>query len=418
MKLLAVASAYPYPGHEFAGIFNERCVRALQEHCEHVEVLTPRPYVPPLFTRLSTVSRWKDYAMQPPYERRQGVSIRRPAYVQLPSFLSAWCMDRGRFWGCRRQARTRHEQIGFDAIVSFDIIRAGALAWRLAHDLGIPASGWAFGSDLRAREGSASAQVVCQALQRLNLVFYQSHELRHLAAQLMHVPSESLCVDTHIVLPHGIPEPPVLPREDLRRRVRSAWGLGDDQVAAVSIGRISRDKGIFELIDALSLAIAQNPCITGVCVGSKPAFDDTAIVQQTLLERRDLAGHFKLLPACTPDQVWEYLCAADIFVFPSHNEGMPNALLEAMAMGVPAIAFAIPPVQEIEAGSNALAVVPPFDTARFADELIRLATSQVERTVLGETGKAQIFERFILRKNIAKAFVQIEKMIANHHTLR
>ncbi|MDH3601001.1 MAG: glycosyltransferase family 4 protein [Candidatus Tectomicrobia bacterium] len=417
MKLLVVTSAYPYPGHEFAGIFNERCVAALQEHCEHVEVLTPRPYVPPLLTRLSTVPRWKDYAMQPPHERRQGVSIHRPAYVQLPGFLSAWCMDRGRFWGCRRQAHRRHEQIGFDAIVSFDI-RSGALAWRLARDFGIPASGWAFGSDLRVRAGSASAQVVCQALQRLDLVFYQSHELRHLAAQLLHVPSDSLCVDTHIVLPHGIPEPPVLPREDLRHSVRSAWGLGDDQVAAVGIGRMSRDKGLFELMDAISLATAQNPRITGICVGSKPAFDDTATIQRTLQERPNLAEHLKLLPACAPDQVWEYLCAADIFVFPSHNEGMPNALLEAMAMGVPALAFAIPPVQEIEAGSSALAVVPPFDTARFAEELLRLASSQVERVVMGEKGKAQIFERFMLHKNIAKAFVQIEKMVANHHTLR
>jgi glycosyltransferase involved in cell wall biosynthesis len=38
-----------------------------------------------------------------------------------------------------------------------------------------------------------------------------------------------------------------------------------------------------------------------------------------------------------------------MFAFTSHHEGMPNSLLEAMAMGVPAIAFAIPPVVELEA---------------------------------------------------------------------
>jgi teichuronic acid biosynthesis glycosyltransferase TuaC len=346
------------------------------------------------------------------------VSVQRPAYIQLPRLLSAWCTDSGIFWGCRHKARLRHEQIGFDAIISFDIVGSGGLAWRLARNLGIPASGWAFGSDLRQREGSPLAQVVRRALQRLDLVFYQSHELRSLAAQLLGIPSMQMCVSKHIVLPHGIPEPPVLPREDLRHRVRSTWGLRDDQVVAVSIGRIVRDKGIFDLMDALSLATAQNPHIVAVCVGSKPEFDDTVIVHKTLQERPELGAHLKILPACSPDQVWEYLCAADIFVFPSHNEGMPNALLEAMAMGLPAIAFAIPPVQEIEAGSNALAIIPPFDTARFADELLRLASSQTERVVLGEKGKIEVFKRFMLHKNIANAFVQIEKMAANHHALR
>jgi teichuronic acid biosynthesis glycosyltransferase TuaC len=418
MKLLAVASSYPYEGYESAGIFNERCVNTLQQLCDHIEVLAPRPYVPPLLGRLSPVPRWQTYATILRHEIRHGVSVQRPAYIQLPRPLSAWCTDSGIFWGCRHKARLRHEQIGFDAIISFDIVGSGGLAWRLARNLGIPASGWAFGSDLRQREGSPLAQVVRRALQRLDLVFYQSHELRCLAAQLLGIPSMQMCVSKHIVLPHGIPEPPVLPREDLRHRVRSTWGLRDDQVVAVSIGRIVRDKGIFDLMDALSLATAQNPHIVAVCVGSKPEFDDTVIVHKTLQERPELGAHLKILPACSPDQVWEYLCAADIFVFPSHNEGMPNALLEAMAMGLPAIAFAIPPVQEIEAGSNALAIIPPFDTARFADELLRLASSQTERVVLGEKGKIEVFKRFMLHKNIANAFVQIEKMAANHHALR
>ena len=62
-----------------------------------------------------------------------------------------------------------------------------------------------------------------------------------------------------------------------------------------------------------------------------PAFDETNSVQKKLDQTPNLKERVKLLPACSPDQTWEYLCAADIFAFPSQQrfEGMPNSLLEA-----------------------------------------------------------------------------------------
>jgi glycosyltransferase involved in cell wall biosynthesis len=159
---------------------------------------------------------------------------------------------------------------------------------------------------------------------------------------------------------------------------------------------------VFELLEAISIAGGRNP---RVIVGSHAGFDETSAVQKTLDETPLLRGRVKLLPACRPDEVWEYLCAADIFAFPSHQrfEGMPNSLLEAMVMGVPAVAFASRPVLELEAGTGALLHVPAFHTELFAEAILQLATSSGDRFRMGENGRSLVLDRFMVRKNMTQA---------------
>ena len=217
--------------------------------------------------------------------------------------------------------------------------------------------------------------------------------------------------DQHLVLSRGIPMPPSLPLEAVRYHIRQEWGVAEDHILVLSIGRIFREKGVFELMRAVALAAAKNPKISCVLVGSSPAFDETRAVQKTLDEIPDLRRHIKLLPACPADKVWEYLCAADIFAFTSYAEGMPNSLLEALAMGVPAVAFAIPPVVEIEAGTGGLLLVPPWDATLFAQALGSLAAAPDQRARMGAIGSTQVLERFMVHTNTARALDRLRQMV-------
>ncbi len=408
MKILALAGAYPHAGHPFSGIFNERCVAALRELCDHVEVLVPRPYVPPL---LSFVPRWKAYAAAAKHEKRNGALVHRPATPVIPRVGAALWTDLAAFFFCRQAGRKMHRRLQFDAIISFDLAAAGGIAWRLSRDLGIPASGWASGEDVRVPRSSSLGRVVIRAIEHLDVIFYQSHELLEKAASLLCIPLERMPSERHLVLPRGIPMPPVLPKVETRNRLRSGWGITDDKVVVLYIGRILRAKGLSELLEAILLAASQDTRVTCVVVGSQPAFDETAAVQKKLDRTPGLRGRVKFLPACSPDQVWEYLCGADIFAFPSHREGSPNSLLEAMAMGVPAVAFAIPAVAEIEAGTGALLKVPPFDSTLFAQAILRLTASPGERLRIGERGRVQVMDRFMMRKNMAVAFRHLVRVV-------
>jgi teichuronic acid biosynthesis glycosyltransferase TuaC len=401
MKLLVLAAYYPHRDYLFSGIFNERSAFALRELCESVEVLVPRPYAPPLLCSLS--ARWKMYRHMNRHEIRNGISVHRPAYPQIPWFGGGLWTDPGAFVWCRPIARRIHQRIGFDGIISFDLLGVGGLAWRLGRDLGIPTSGWSIGADVRFPTTSSYTRVVIRAIQNLDLVFYQSQELLEKAAELLGISPAQMSKQRHVILPRGIPAPPQLAKEEVRARIRRDWGVEDNQIVVLNIGRVVRDKGIVELLEAISFAGARNSEILCILIGSMPGLDDTFIVNQKLSTTPFLKNRVRLLPSCIPGKVWEYLCGADIFAFTSHEEGMPNSLLEAMAMGTPSIAFAIPAIVELEAGTGGLVLVPPLDCQRFGDAILRLAASTDERRRIAKRGKMRVMQRFMVCANMREA---------------
>jgi len=409
LKLLVLASNYPHAGHVFSGIFNERSVLALSELCEDVTVLSPRPFVPPIASSL--VSRWNAYAMAARYEIRNGVPVYRPSYIQIPLIGPGFSHDYGAFLCCRRVAKEMQRRSEFNAILAFDVVGTGAMGWRLGRTLRVPAATWITGHIPKGRSHSLTA---LRAVARSDIVFYQSRECLEAVASLIGKQTQ-LAPARHVVLPRGIPEPPLMSRVKIREQIRNLLGVADRQTLVVSIGRITRAKGILELIKACTL-LRSSPDVDIACVvvGSLPAFDETRSFNREIERNPLLRNRLRLLPACSPDKMWEYLCAADIFAFSSHQEGMPNSLLEAMAMGVPVVAFGIRPVLEIDAGTGSISIVRPFDVSAFAMEISRLAGSFELRTELGQRGKAQVLERFMVRKNMADAVERINEVIESY----
>jgi teichuronic acid biosynthesis glycosyltransferase TuaC len=406
MRLLVVTSNYPFAGNPLSGIFNERTVGELGKQCNDVVVLCPRPYVPPLSSRF--VTRWAEYEKISQYEIRKGVEIYRPPYLQLPGPAGALVADYLPFLFISRLAKSLHERERFDAILGFDLSGTAVMTWRVGRKLGLPKAAWITG---RFPSSLSYQRAIAKALRQLDVVFYQSQETLNLAAALLGVNAIQLTQKNHFVLPRGIPEPPLLQRDDVGKRMRTVLGVQDDHLLVLTVSRVCREKGIFELLDGVSRAARFNPNIRLVIVGSNKAFDETTVVQQHIDEDPTLKKMVRLVPACDPAQVWEYLCAADLFAFTSHHEGMPNSLLEAMAMGVPAIAFAIPSVLEIEAGTGAICLVPPFDRSLYSQGLLHLAASPADRARIGETGRHQVASRFMAKSNVRLALERLTCVI-------
>jgi len=411
MNILLLASNYPYSGHRFAGIFNERSAEALKEHCESLSVLAPRPYIPRFLSSILPVTRWMEYAEAESHSVCNDIAVYRPPYPQVPGIASAFWQTYCAYLFSRRTAWRLHATRRFDAILSFGLSSAGGVAWRLARDLKIPAAGWATGSDVRQSIGTASHSALCTTLENLDLVFYQSRELFDLAAKFLAHNSCAHEPNKNIVLARGITQPPQLPKREVRERERRTLGISDEDAVVVFVGRVTRSKGVLELIEAMTLAVSRNSRLRCLIVGSKPSFDDTTLLQNRLDKIPEVRRHITILPECDPEKVWDYLCAADIFAFPSHNEGMPNSLLEAMSMEVPCVACAIPPLTELEAGTGAVSLVPPFNTRLFGEAIVRLTESKTLREQLGRMGKQRVMDGFMIRKNMAKACYHLARIV-------
>jgi len=88
------------------------------------------------------------------------------------------------------------------------------------------------------------------------------------------------------------------------------------------------------------------------------------------------------------------LLAADLFVFPTLWEGMPNALLEAMAYRLPCVASAIPEVQEVMVHGESGYLFPARQSAPLAQALITLLSDAALRQRLAQGSRAVVEKRY------------------------
>jgi glycosyltransferase involved in cell wall biosynthesis len=407
VNLLLIPANYPHPGAEWSGAQNEHSALALQGIVRHLEVLMPRPYVPRL---LAFSDRWRAYATIPRGHIRRGIPVHRPPYMALPGIFRGFWHSQAAFAFSRRLAAALHREVGFDAILSFDLASAGGLAWRLGAALGIPACGWATGSDIRTSAESRVGRGVQQALRRLDLIFYQSSELKGLGAALLGTRAEALPPERHIVQARGVREPETLPDEAVRREIRLRLHLSDEQIVILHLGRIKRGKGLFELVEGFAHWGKGRTDLVLLLVGAIPGYDDAPELEKKIRSLRDLDGRIRVLPACAPHQIWEYFTAADVFAFPSFREGMPNSLLEAMLGGLPAVAFSIPAVQEITRFGRGLVEVRAYDFPSFGEAVVQLAADASLRREIGQQGRAIVRDHFSAQKSMRVVVDHIQRL--------
>ena len=158
------------------------------------------------------------------------------------------------------------------------------------------------------------------------------------------------------------------PSAERRRAARRELGLHGDSPVLVNMGRHEYQKGQRYLLEAVTELLPKYPGITALIAGregSATAELRTLAGQLCVEENVRFLGHRQDVP--------EILAAGDVFVFPSLFEGLPGAVLEAMALGLPIVASRIEPLLEVvEEGSNALLFTPrrSSELARCVDRLL------------------------------------------------
>jgi len=115
------------------------------------------------------------------------------------------------------------------------------------------------------------------------------------------------------------------------------------------------------------------------------------------VERLGLQQKVQLTGMVARDKVFEYFTRADLFVSSSWGEGLPVAVMEAMACGCPVVLSNIPPHREIAEGVDFIPLLKPNDVTGFAQEIKKFREMSVsERAVIGQKCRKLIEDRFSL----------------------
>ncbi len=157
----------------------------------------------------------------------------------------------------------------------------------------------------------------------------------------------------------------------------------------IAMGRLSAQKGYAKLIQAFGKAFATDSGWRLQIWGDGPLQSEL----QGLIEALRLSGRIRLCGQT--EEPWAVLAAAQIFALTSQYEGFPNAMLEAMALGLPCVAFDCPSgPRELSDAGRAAIIVPLNDVEKLAQELKNLATNRDARAQLGARAAAFVRQEF------------------------
>jgi len=168
------------------------------------------------------------------------------------------------------------------------------------------------------------------------------------------------------------------PDQSARLSLRTEWSLSKDIPVFVFVGRMVRDKGIFDLVEAFALVNAKEPNWELWMIGP----DEDGLQEKLSLIGKRLGANIRWLGRTfSPER---YMAAADIFVLPSYREGFGSVIIEAAACGIPTIAYRIDGVIDAVLEGCTGILVDKGDVKGFAHAMENLANFPVKRKLLGQ----------------------------------
>jgi glycosyltransferase involved in cell wall biosynthesis len=179
------------------------------------------------------------------------------------------------------------------------------------------------------------------------------------------------------------------PSED-RHALRTRLGIPQDAFMCVLVGRLVWAKGYDDFIRAFSAVADRLPKIYAVIAGDGELFEALSNqVKQAGLEQRVL-----LLGFCNRASIFNLLKAGDVYVMPSRSEGIPFALLEAAALGLPIVATNCGGIPEVVTNQEDAILVPVGDAQALSSALARLDADRKLAEGLARKARERIKNHF------------------------
>jgi len=194
-----------------------------------------------------------------------------------------------------------------------------------------------------------------------------------------------------------------------RRRIRESLEVKDDQIVVGVVGRLVAEKGYLELFEAAKMLDDRYAILA---IGPHDPEKADALPETALEEARAAGVRFLGMR----DEIDELHAAMDIFVLPSHREGLPIAAIEAAASGLPIIATDIRGCRQVvDHGQNGL-LIPVRNAKALANAIAGLGDDPETRSRMALAGRRKAEAEYDVRR-VVEMVLDTYRDVARHKGL-
>lgn len=172
--------------------------------------------------------------------------------------------------------------------------------------------------------------------------------------------------------------------------MRKKLGIPEDAFTVVTVARLFAQKGYEYVIPAAKKVLAVRPDVHFLFVGDGPMYDELT----SELEKSGIRDNFHFAGLVPPGEVASYIAQADLLWHLSLHEGLPRAVVQALAVGIPAIGFALDGTPEVIIDGETGYLTDAEDVEKVAERSLILAGDADLRKKMGSAGKEKVLEQF------------------------
>ena len=206
---------------------------------------------------------------------------------------------------------------------------------------------------------------------------------------------------------------PLADKESFKKQIRQKYGISDSSYVYGFIGRISKDKGNNELLEAFRNMKNTNAVL--LLLGP-----NEGTINKDLQDWAEKSSNVVFAGRIDHDDIPKHLAAMDVLVHPTYREGFGMVLQEAMAMEVPIITTDIPgPSEVIEDGISGM-LVPSHNAEALSSAMLEFYNNQEKYTQFCKNGRTRVekcFDRPIMIENIYRDKEELYNNYINYKKL-
>ncbi len=387
LRILTISHMFPAARSERHGIFMCREAQHLRRCGIECCFLVGRPWTPwPLYH----VRRWSDYGPANPLLAPDGLQVRRVSYVRPPGFGFRRFDGRSLALSAMGPARRWHQEEPFDLVLGVSMLPDAEAAAIIGAKLRLPVVSLAVGSDVMVYPDRMPIlwQRLCDTLEHVDLPVGVSQSICKRLAETGKCKRAPLCV---YVSRDANAFTPAIDKAAVRQQL----GWAADGIVAIYVGGLVGTKGMNELAAACEPLLDRYESFMLVCVGQGPSRDKLA----GLARRVGREGAVVLAGRVPPAEVPLLLQGADFMVLPSHSEGMPQAVLEAMNCGLAVVATRVGGVPEAVIDGQTGLLVDAGNAEQLRHAIERMITDPGFRASAGQRGLERARDVFDSERN-------------------